>query len=90
MCVVLFAQGKHRSKNMSLENDIIPSRETQPIIQQSVFARARARTAAALRGIPKRGIAVSPSRQVSHVNRANFYSITCWRAITLALNSNIV
>lgn len=69
-CVVLFAWGKHRSKNTSLENDIILSRETQPIIQRHVFVARRARTAAALRGILERGTVVSPSR--SHVNRQIF------------------
>jgi len=69
-CVVLFAWEKHRSKNTSLENDIILSRETQPIIQRHVFVVRRARTAAALRGILERGTVVSPSR--SHVNRQIF------------------
>lgn len=69
-CIVLYARGKHRSKNTSLENDIILSRETQPIIQQRVFVARRARTAAALQGILKRGTVVSPSR--SRVNRQIF------------------
>jgi len=68
--IVLFARGKHRSKNTSLENDIILSRDTQPIIQRRVFVVRRARTAAAFQGIPERGIVVSPSR--SHVNRQIF------------------
>jgi len=69
-CVVLFARGKHRSKNTSLENDIILSRETQPIIQRYVFIAQRARTAAALREIPERGTVVSLSR--SRINRQIF------------------
>lgn len=86
-CVVLFARGKHRSKNTSLENDIILSRETQPIIQQHVFVARRARTAAALQGIlgaRSCRVAITFPRKST-----NFYPVTCWRAITVALNSNI-
>lgn len=54
------------------------------------FCRARARNAAAFQGILEaRNCRVAITTN-SHVNRANFYSVTCWRAITVVLNSDIV
>lgn len=86
-CVVLFARGRHRSKNTSLVNDIILSRETQPIIQRHVFVARLARTGSRASGYHRRNcrVAITFPRKST-----NFYPVTCWRAITVALNSDTV